>query len=94
MSHLNKDKKDKYLTEETARKWLDERGVKTTEIAELVYFLQKEYHDDLKMEDCLHNVERVISKREVQNAIITGIQLDRLAEKKLLDEPLQSIVEM
>ena len=32
-------------------------------------------------------------KREVQNAIITGIQLDRLAEKKLLDEPLQSIVE-
>ena len=56
-------------------------------------FCQKEYHDDLKMEDCLHNVERVISKREVQNAIITGIRLDRLAEKKLLDEPLQSIVE-
>ena len=94
MSHLNKDKKDKYLTEETARKWLDERGVKTTDIAELVYFLQKDYHDDLQMKDCLHNVERVISKREVQNAIITGIQLDRLAEKKLLDEPLQSIVEM
>ena len=93
MSHLNKDKKDKYLTEETARKWLDERGVKTTDIAELVYFLQKDYHDDLQMKDCLHNVERVISKREVQNAIITGIQLDRLAEKKLLDEPLQSIVE-
>jgi phosphatidylglycerophosphatase A len=93
VSHLNKDKKDKYLTEETARKWLDERGVKTTDIAELVYFLQKDYHDDLQMKDCLHNVERVISKREVQNAIITGIQLDRLAEKKLLDEPLQSIVE-
>lgn len=81
------------LTEQTARKWLIERGVKTTDIAELVYFLQKDYHDDLKMEDCLHNVERVISKREVQNAIITGIQMDLLAEKKLLDEPLQAIIE-
>ncbi len=81
------------LTEQTARRWLIERGVKTTDIAELVYFLQKDYHENLKMEDCLHNVERVISKREVQNAIITGIQMDRLAEKKLLDEPLQSIVE-
>jgi phosphatidylglycerophosphatase A len=80
------------LTEKTARKWLLDRGVKTEEIAELVYFLQKDYHTDLKIEDCLHNVERVISKREVQNAILTGIQLDILAEKGLLEEPLQSII--
>lgn len=80
------------LTEKTARKWLLDRGVKTTEIAELVYFLQKDYHDNLKIEDCLHNVERVISKREVQNAILTGIQMDILAEKGLLEEPLQSII--
>lgn len=92
MSHLNNENKEQDLTEQTARKWLDERGVKTTDIAELVYFLQKDYHEDLKIEECLHNVERVISKREVQNAIITGIQLDRLAEKGLLDEPLQSII--
>ncbi|WP_428911154.1 phosphatidylglycerophosphatase A family protein [Niallia sp. Krafla_26] len=91
---MSKDNKEKDLTEQTARQWLIDRGVKTTDIAELVYFLQKDYHDELKMEDCLHNVERVISKREVQNAIITGIQMDRLAEKKLLDEPLQSIIEM
>jgi phosphatidylglycerophosphatase A len=80
------------LTEKTARKWLLDRGVKTEEIAELVYFLQKDYHTDLKIEDCLHNVERVISKREVQNAILTGIQLDILAEKGMLEEPLQSII--
>ena len=80
------------LTEQTARKWLLDRGVKTKEIAELVYFLQKDYHTDLKIEDCLHNVERVISKREVQNAILTGIQLDILAEKGMLEEPLQSII--
>jgi len=81
------------LTEQTARKWLLDRGVTTKEIAELVYFLQKDYHTDLKIDDCLHNVERVISKREVQNAILTGIQMDILAEKGMLEEPLQSIIE-
>jgi phosphatidylglycerophosphatase A len=80
------------LTETTARRWLKERGVEVQDIADLVYFLQQNYHDDLKIEDCLHNVERVLSKREVQNAIITGIQLDMLAEKGLLEEPLQSII--
>ncbi|HEO8420958.1 phosphatidylglycerophosphatase A family protein [Niallia sp. FSL W8-0635] len=84
----------KDLTEKTARKWLHERGVNIEDIAELVYLLQEKYHKDLKMEDCIHNVERVLSKREVQNAIITGIQLDILAEKKLLESPLQEIVEM
>lgn len=90
---MSEEKYEMGLTEQTARKWLSERGVKTEDIAELVYFLQKDYHDDLKMEDCLHNVERVISKREVQNAILTGIQLDILAEKKMLEEPLQSIID-
>lgn len=80
------------LTEQTARRWLHERGVEIQDIADLVYFLQQSYHVDLKIEDCLHNVQRVISKREVQNAILTGIQLDMLAEKGMLEEPLQSII--
>lgn len=79
---------------QTAREWLLERGVTIEDIADLVMFLQKKYHDDLSIETCIENVERVLTKREVQNAILTGIQLDRLAEKKLLDEPLQSIVEV
>lgn len=32
-------------------------------------------------------------KREIVHAILTGIALDEIAEKKLLPEPLQSIVE-
>lgn len=75
-----------------ARELIKERGVKLNDIAELVYYLQSSYHEDLSMEDCLHNVNRVLSKREVQNAILTGIQLDILAEKKLLDEPLQQTI--
>ncbi len=79
--------------ETKAREWLVERGVTLEDIAELVYFLQVKYHPDLQLDVCLDNVDKVIRKREVQNAIITGIQLDILAEKKLLDEPLQGIID-
>ncbi|MEH6941737.1 phosphatidylglycerophosphatase A family protein [Bacillus sp. JJ722] len=80
------------LSEQTARNWLKERGVTTHDIAELVMYLQSQYHDNLSINECLHNVERVLTKREVQNAILTGIQLDLFAEKKMLEEPLQSMI--
>lgn len=78
--------------EKTAREWLIKRGVTLDDIAKLVYFLQVKYHPNLQLDECKENVERVISKREVQNAIITGIQLDMLAEKGLLEDPLQGII--
>jgi phosphatidylglycerophosphatase A len=80
------------LVEKTAREWMVNRGVKLEDIADLVYFLQEKYHPDLSMDECLENVDRVLTKREVQNAVITGIQFDILAEKGLLEEPLQSII--
>ncbi|GGK05314.1 hypothetical protein GCM10007063_29640 [Lentibacillus kapialis] len=76
-----------------AREWLSERGVTIENIADLVYYLQADYHDNLSMEDCQFNVEQVLGKREVQNAILTGIQLDKLAEEKKLDTPLQQTIE-
>lgn len=76
-----------------AREWLNDRGVTIDDIAELVYYLQAKYHDDLSMEDCKFNVDRVLTKREVQNAILTGIQLDKLAEAGKLDYPLQQTIE-
>lgn len=84
------NKKMKKVSKEIALQWLNKRGVQTSDIAELVFYLQQQYHPQLQLDDCLHNVERVLSKREVQNALITGIQLDILAEKGLLDEPLLS----
>ncbi|WP_141432490.1 phosphatidylglycerophosphatase A [Bacillus sp. 03113] len=81
------------LTEQTARRWLKERGVQIIEIAKLVHLLQEKYHPNLNLNHCIENVERVISKREVQNAILTGIQLDLMAEKGMLEQPLQSIIE-
>ncbi|MFD0767394.1 phosphatidylglycerophosphatase A [Bacillus sp. CGMCC 1.60114] len=78
--------------QERALQLLQERGVTIDDIAELVHFLQKKYHPNLAMEECRYNVERVLSKREVQNALITGIELDVLAEKGLLSAPLQDII--
>ncbi|MEN2768356.1 phosphatidylglycerophosphatase A family protein [Ornithinibacillus xuwenensis] len=78
--------------EQKARALLEERGVTLKDIAELVYYLQSNYHEALSMDDCLYNVDRVLEKREVQNAILTGIQLDKLAEQKMLEEPLQTTI--
>lgn len=71
---------------------LAQRGVKIEDIGELVLFLQKPYHEHLSLEECISNVERVLEKREIQNAIITGIQLDILAEVGELMQPLQGMI--
>ncbi|WP_199615690.1 phosphatidylglycerophosphatase A family protein [Paenibacillus alkalitolerans] len=74
---------------ETLRK----RGIELSMIGDIVYKLQKPYNADLKMEDCMESVKIVLGKREVQYVLCTGIALDELAEKKLLPQPLQSIMD-
>ncbi len=71
---------------------LEKRGVTLEDIGELVMMLQADYYDDLTLEYCIENVKAVLRKREITHAILTGIALDEMAEKKLLSEPLQSIV--
>lgn len=71
---------------------LAERGVTLPQIAEVVLEIQKGYYPELTLEECLAGVDAVVRKREVQHAILTGVALDVLAEKKQLPEPLQSIV--
>ncbi len=72
---------------------LKSRGVEIADIAEVVLELQMKYHPDLTIEECVDAVERVLTKREIQHAIYTGIALDVLAEQKQLPEPLQKIME-
>lgn len=69
------------------------RGVSVDDIADLVIFLQKDYIRGLTHEQAAESVKIVLQKREVQNAMITGIQLDILAEKHQLEQPLQQILE-
>lgn len=84
--------KDTNELHKKALELLDQRGVKLKDIAELVMFLQQSYINDLSYEVCLEHVEAVLKKREVQNTVLTGIQLDILAEKKQLMNPLLDII--
>jgi len=71
---------------------LNERGVELDEIVDLVFDLQEPYIDKLTREICLENINKVLSKREVQNAVLTGIELDILCEQGKLSSPLQQII--
>lgn len=79
------------LVEKTKQELLD-RGVTIDDIAEIVQKLQSPYIKDLSIEFCRYSVNKVLEKREVVNAVLTGIQLDKLAEKDLIEEPLLSVI--
>ncbi len=85
-------------------KLLNQRGVTLEQIAELAYDLQISYNKDLTLEHAYHNVDKVLDKREVQYAIITGIEMDiacenghfspLLTERLMRDEGLYGIDEV
>lgn len=74
-------------------RWLERRGVTVTDVAEIVLSLQRPYNERLTMLDCEESVRAVLAKREVQYTLLTGIALDELADRGLLPEPLQRIME-
>jgi len=72
---------------------LERRGVTLESIADIVMILQEKYYAGLTHEYCVENIKGVLRKRETIHAVLTGIAIDELAEKKMLPEPLQDIVE-
>lgn len=76
-----------------AREALERRGVTLLDIAEIVYEMQYTYNEGLTIEHCVDSVNQVLCKREMQYALLVGIELDELAEKKMLSKPLQQIIE-
>lgn len=90
------DKRVRVHSEEVTKATHDallRRNVKIEDIAEIVYTMQSPYNEGLTIEHCIQSVERVLNKREVQHAVLVGIELDELAEKRLLSPTLQKIVE-
>ncbi|KRK70305.1 phosphatidylglycerophosphatase A [Lacticaseibacillus nasuensis] len=71
---------------------LTERGVSIPAIAELVLFLQAKFIPGLDEATAEESVRIVLRKREVQNAVMTGIALDKAAEAGSLEPPLQNII--
>lgn len=80
------------IVQEAAMNRLIERGVTMEAIAEIVYEMQHPYASDLKLEACLESVYAVMEKREIQHAILVGVELDILAEQNKLTEPLLSLI--
>ncbi len=67
-------------------------GVSIEDMAKMVLDLQKPYLPELDLETCRNSVLGVLGKREVAHAILTGLALDEMANKKLLPEPILSII--
>lgn len=84
--------KNKESVSEVCQKLMTERGLTIEAIAELVHWLQKPYQPDLCMETCVSSVVEVLSKREVQFAIITGLTLDQACEKGQLPKVLEEAI--
>lgn len=73
--------------------YLEKRKVTVDDIVDCVIYLQKDFIKDIEREAVRNSVISVISKREVQHAILTGINLDIAAEKGILDsDTLSSIL--
>ncbi|RSL30214.1 phosphatidylglycerophosphatase A [Salibacterium salarium] len=81
------------VVEKAARDALEERGVKIKDVAAIVYDMQAKYAPNLTMDDCVESTDAVLCKREIQHAILVGIELDKLAENNQLSEPLQTLVD-
>lgn len=72
---------------------LSSRDVKLEDIAECVKLLQGKYIENLSDEEVMNNILAVLSKREVQYALLTAIELDMLCEEgKYHDKELEQDV--
>lgn len=85
-------KVDYEIMREKAVEMLRNRGVELLDIAKITFELQEKYYEDLTLEECLMNVESVLDKREVVNAVLTGIEIDRLVEEGHIQEPLRTVL--
>ena len=71
---------------------LAERGVSIDDIAYLSYWAQSKYLDSLTIDEMKESVLEILGKRDQFHALLLAIELDVLAEKELLDNPLQKIL--
>lgn len=76
-----------------AHEALERRGVTIEEIAEIVFEMQESFNEGLQISHCIESVESVLRKREMQHALLVGVELDELAEQGKLSRPLQQIVD-
>lgn len=78
---------------ELAVQMLEEKGATIESMVDILVELQAPYIPNISRELCRENILAVLDKREVQFAVFTGLEIDRLASERLFKEPIQSIIE-
>lgn len=76
---------------ETTIEALKDKGVEISDIAAIVYDLQKDYAP-ITMAMCEENVLAVLRKRETIHAVLTALAIDKAVEEERFEEPIQSII--
>ncbi|MEJ8786478.1 phosphatidylglycerophosphatase A family protein [Peptoniphilus sp. HCN-40583] len=76
---------------ETTIEALKDKGVEISDIAAIVYDLQKDYAP-ITMAMCEENVLAVLRKRETIHAVLTALAIDKAVEQERFEEPIQSII--
>lgn len=71
---------------------LNERGVSVEEIAKIAFKQQSRYNNNIKMEDCIESVEKILSLRDIFHLLQLGAEIDRLVEEKAFKGPIQEIM--
>lgn len=73
-------------------KKLKDRGVEIRDISKIVYDAQIKYTPNITYDEIDDIILKILEKREVYHTVITGIELDILAEKNLLSTELNDIL--
>ena len=68
------------------------RGVTIEDIALISFHQQTKYDKEVKMEDCIESVEKILSLRDVFHILQLGIEIDRLTEEGMFKGPIQDIM--
>ncbi|HKL61442.1 MAG TPA: phosphatidylglycerophosphatase A [Acholeplasma sp.] len=72
---------------------LKSRGVEVDDIASIAYQQQARYTDNIKMDVCRESVLKLLSLRDIFHHVLLAVELDKMAEKKLFEGPIQDIIE-
>jgi phosphatidylglycerophosphatase A len=77
---------------ELNKKILLKRGVTIDSIAEITFQQQSKYTDNISRSICLESVEKILSLRDVFHHVQLACEIDRLAEEKMFQGPIQDII--
>lgn len=72
---------------------LKSRGVEVDDIADIAYKQQSKYTPNIHFETCRESVLKILSLRDIFHHVLLSVELDKMAEKKLFEGPIQDIIE-